>query len=129
MRSRALFAGIGVLLAAFAADVLAAAEVRGVRLWRAPDNTRLVFDLTGPVNLGNPTEYTVRQLAELVIEFTGSRSEIVDRPRPADDPVRRRPDIAQAGERLGWQPRIGIAEGLRQTIRYFEKVLRRSVPA
>ena len=92
-----------------------------VRLMDSPD------DLAGPMNLGNPVEYTVRQLAELVIEFTGSRSEIVERPLPADDPVRRRPDIAQAQERLNWQPRIGIDEGLRQTIRYFEKVLRRGV--
>jgi UDP-glucuronate decarboxylase len=92
-----------------------------VRLMDSPD------ELTGPLNLGNPNEYTVRQLAELVIEFTGSRSEIVERPLPSDDPSRRRPDIALAEERLGWQPRIGIDEGLRQTIRYFEKVLRRTV--
>jgi UDP-glucuronate decarboxylase len=81
-------------------------------------------ELVGPLNLGNAQEYTVRQLAELIIEFTGSRSQIVERPLPADDPARRRPDITQAEERLKWQPRIGLEEGLRQTIRYFEKVLR-----
>src|SRR5690606_5547537 len=70
MRSRALFAGIGVLLAAFAADVLAAAEVRGVRLWRAPDNTRLVFDLSGPVQ---HSVFTLTAPDRIVIDVTGAK--------------------------------------------------------
>ena len=71
---------------------------------------------TGPVNLGNPGEFTMLELAEKVIRLTGSRSRIVHRPLPADDPVRRRPDITVARAELGWQPRIALDEGLERTV-------------
>src|SRR6185369_9209616 len=73
---------------------------------------------TGPFNLGNPEEYTVRQLAEKIIELTGSNSRIETPPLPSDDPTRRRPDITKA-RALGWEPRVPLEEGLRQTIAYF----------
>jgi UDP-glucuronate decarboxylase len=73
-------------------------------------------EVTGPVNLGNPEEYTVLQLAELVREFTGSNAPIIHRPLPGDDPRQRRPDISQAKRLLGWQPRVDVATGLRRTI-------------
>jgi len=79
---------------------------------------------TGPVNLGNPTEFTIRRLAELVIGMTGSRSKIVTRPLPEDDPRQRRPDIALAREKLGWQPTVPLEEGLSRTIAWFEAELR-----
>jgi UDP-glucuronate decarboxylase len=82
--------------------------------------------LTGPVNIGNPNEFTIRELADLVISLTGSRSEIVRRPLPQDDPVQRQPDISLAREKLGWQPTIQLKQGLQHTIEYFEKVLRES---
>jgi len=72
-----------------------------------------------PMNLGNPTEVTIRDIAELVREITGSRSELVFRPLPADDPARRRPDIGRAARLLDWQPRIGLREGLARTIEDF----------
>ena len=81
-------------------------------------------EVTGPVNLGNPTEFTIRQLAEMVIELAGSSSSIVTRPLPQDDPKQRRPDITKAQLLLGWQPRVELREGLAKTIRYFEGVLR-----
>jgi UDP-glucuronate decarboxylase len=78
---------------------------------------------TGPVNLGNPHEFTIRELAEEVLRQTGSASPIVVKPLPADDPTRRRPDIALAQERLHWSPSIPLQEGLRHTIAYFRGVL------
>lgn len=78
---------------------------------------------TGPVNLGNPGEFTIRDLAQEVIRLTESRSEIVTRPLPPDDPVRRQPDIALAKEKLGWEPHIPLAEGLKPTIAYFQRLL------
>lgn len=75
---------------------------------------------TGPVNLGNPEEFEVRELAEMVIDMTGSRSRIVSKPLPADDPTRRKPDIRQAREELDWQPTVPLREGLAKTIAYFE---------
>jgi UDP-glucuronate decarboxylase len=80
-------------------------------------------DVTGPINLGNPKEFTVLQLASLVVELTGSRSRIVHRPRPQDDPRQRRPDISKASDLLKWAPRTPLDEGLRKTINYFEKLL------
>lgn len=80
-------------------------------------------DLIGPVNLGNPHESTIREFAERIIELTGSKSEIVERPLPADDPRQRRPDIGLARARLGWSPRVPLEEGLRKTIEYFRTVL------
>ena len=79
--------------------------------------------LTGPVNIGNPNEFTIRELAELVISLTGSRSEIVKRPLPQDDPVQRQPDISLARESLGWEPKVPLREGLVPTIEYFDRLL------
>lgn len=76
---------------------------------------------TGPVNLGNPIEFTILELAEKVIKLTGSRSEIVFKPLPQDDPVQRQPDISLAKSRLGWQPKVELEEGLKSTIAYFEE--------
>jgi dTDP-glucose 4,6-dehydratase len=76
-------------------------------------------DYVGPVNLGNPAEFTVRQLAELVIEVTGSSSEIVFAPLPVDDPKRRQPDISLASQVLGWKPTVELAEGLARTAAWF----------
>jgi UDP-glucuronate decarboxylase len=80
-------------------------------------------DVTGPVNLGNPVEFTILQLAESVISLTGSRSKIVFHPLPADDPKQRCPDIALARELLGWRPEVPLNEGIIKTIEYFERVL------
>jgi UDP-glucuronate decarboxylase len=79
----------------------------------------------GPMNLGNPNEVTVRALAEKIIELTGSRSEIVEKPLPADDPAQRCPDISRAKEALKWQPYVPLEAGLRKTIAYFRDQLRR----
>ncbi|MGB3898306.1 MAG: UDP-glucuronic acid decarboxylase family protein [Mesorhizobium sp.] len=85
-----------------------------LRLMAAPDT------VTGPMNLGNPGEFQMRELAEMVIALTGSASRIVHKPLPADDPTRRKPDISQAKAELGWQPTVPLAEGLAKTIAYFE---------
>ncbi len=82
-------------------------------------------DFTGPVNLGNPSEITILELAERIIDMTGSKSEIVFKPLPKNDPRRRRPDISLAGEKLGWEPQVGLAEGLEKTIAYFEELIRK----
>lgn len=82
--------------------------------------------LTGPINLGNPGEFTIGELAEQVIGFTGSRSRIVRRPLPVDDPRQRRPDITRATQELGWRPTIDLTAGLIQTIDYFDRLLTRS---
>jgi len=85
-------------------------------------------DYAGPVNLGNPEEYTVLDLARLTQEITGSHSEIVYKPLPEDDPKQRRPDITLAGHLLGWEPQVLVREGLRRTIAHFREVLSREVP-
>jgi UDP-glucuronate decarboxylase len=82
-------------------------------------------DIVGPINLGNPTEFTIRRLAEVVIDLTGSGSKIIHRPLPQDDPKQRQPDISKAQELLGWQPVLPLAEGLTRTIAYFEELLTR----
>jgi UDP-glucuronate decarboxylase len=79
-------------------------------------------DFVGPVNLGNPGEFTIRRLAEIVIELTASRSEIVNRPPVEDDPMQRQPDIALARQRLDWQPRVELHEGLEKTIAWFKSI-------
>lgn len=79
--------------------------------------------VTGPVNLGNPNEFTIRELAERVVDMTGAKSEIVYRDLPADDPKQRRPDIAKANALLDWTPKIQVEEGLRRTIDYFSEML------
>ncbi len=81
-------------------------------------------EVTGPVNLGNPAEYTIGSLAELILDLTNSKSRIVRCPLPQDDPRQRQPDIEQARAMLGWQPRTPLKEGLRQTIAYFDDLLR-----
>jgi UDP-glucuronate decarboxylase len=81
--------------------------------------------LSGPVNLGNPNEVTIRSIAELVIRLTGSRSRLVKKPLPEDDPKQRRPDISVARGALGWTPAVGLEDGLVRTIGYFEGLLRR----
>jgi UDP-glucuronate decarboxylase len=87
-------------------------------------------EVHGPINLGNPGEFTIRQLAERVITLTGSRSKLIELPLPQDDPTQRRPDIARARAQLGgWEPTIGLDEGLRRTIAYFAERLDRPVPA
>lgn len=77
---------------------------------------------TGPVNIGNPNEFTIRQLAELVISLTGSKSKIILEPLPQDDPMQRQPDITLARKELGWEPTIMLEEGLRKTIAYFSSI-------
>jgi UDP-glucuronate decarboxylase len=80
-------------------------------------------EFIGPVNLGNPSEFTIAELAEMVIDLTGSRSRIEHKPLPQDDPVQRCPDISLATQRLGWKPTVPLEEGLKRTIVYFEQVL------
>lgn len=92
-----------------------------VRLMATPD------DFLGPVNTGNPGEFTIRQLAEQVIELTGSKSPLIEKPLPSDDPLQRCPDITLAKEKLGWEPKIKLEEGLRHTIAYFDDVLKKGV--
>ena len=81
-------------------------------------------EVTGPINIGNPGEFTMLQLAELVRKLTNSNSEIVFRPLPSDDPRQRRPDITKAQQILGWKPTTHLEEGLKLTIRYFDDLLR-----
>ncbi len=76
----------------------------------------------GPVNIGNPGEFTIRQLAEMVVELTGSKSKLVHLPLPEDDPTQRQPDITLAKEKLGWQPKVALREGLETTIAYFKSL-------
>ncbi len=80
-------------------------------------------NFTGPVNLGNPDEYTILDLAKKIIAMTGSGSKIAHKPLPSDDPVRRRPDISLAGEKLGWRPKVSLDAGLMRTIEFFRKEL------
>jgi UDP-glucuronate decarboxylase len=89
-----------------------------VRLMAAPDG------VTGPINLGNTGEFTIRQLAEMVIDMTNSRSRIVSRPLPPDDPTQRQPDISKARELLGWQPTVTLAQGVERTIAFFHGKMR-----
>jgi UDP-glucuronate decarboxylase len=89
--------------------------IRGFIALMATDDT-----VTGPINIGNPGEFTIRQLAELVVELTGSSSKLVYRPLPPDDPRQRRPDITKAKEVLGWVPTVQLREGVERTIQYFK---------
>jgi UDP-glucuronate decarboxylase len=89
-----------------------------LRLMNTPD------DVTGPVNLGNPTEFTILQLAENIIDLTGSSSRIEHKPLPPDDPRQRQPDITRARELLGWDPVVRLRDGLVNTVRYFDAVLK-----
>ena len=87
-----------------------------IRMINGPD------DFIGPVNLGNPDEFTIKQLAELVIEMTGSKSKLIQQPLPADDPTRRRPDISLAKEKLDWEPAVPLREGIGKTIEWFKTI-------
>ncbi len=87
-----------------------------LKLMAAPD------EVTGPINIGNPGEFTIRQLAELTIEMTGSKSELTFLPLPSDDPTQRKPDISLAQEKLGWEPTVPLRDGLAKTIDYFSKL-------
>ena len=80
--------------------------------------------VTGPINLGNPGEFTMIELAKLVVELTNSKSKLVHQPLPPDDPKQRRPDISLAKEKLGWEPKVPLREGLTKAIPYFERVLK-----
>ena len=77
----------------------------------------------GPLNLGNPVEFTIRELADQVLALTGSKSRIERKPLPQDDPRQRKPDIGQATSKLGWQPKVGLEDGLKETVRYFRELL------
>ena len=88
-----------------------------IRMMNGPD------DFTGPVNMGNPGEFSMVELAEIVIRLTGSKSKIIFEPLPQDDPMQRQPDISLAKERLDWRPRINLEEGLKKTIEYFRSIL------
>ena len=81
---------------------------------------------TGPVNLGNPTEFTVLELAEKVIKLTGSKSKIVFKELPQDDPTRRKPDITKARNLIHWEPEVQLEEGLQKTIEYFRETLKKN---
>ena len=87
-----------------------------VRMMNAPDS------FVGPVNIGNPGEFTIRELAELVIEQTGAKVQLVSKPLPPDDPCRRRPDISLARKHLGWEPTIPLRDGLKRTIDWFKSI-------
>jgi UDP-glucuronate decarboxylase len=88
-----------------------------IRMMNGPD------DFTGPVNLGNPGEFTILELAEMIIRLTGSKSRIIFVPLPQDDPIQRQPDISLAKDRLGWEPKLNLEEGLGMTIDYFRSIL------
>ncbi len=81
-------------------------------------------DCVGPINIGNPYEFTIKELATLVIELTGSKSELIYEPLPSDDPMQRQPDISLVKDKLGWQPKVQLAEGLSRTIPYFASFVR-----
>jgi len=85
-------------------------------------------DLPGPINLGNPTEFTIRQLAETVIDLTGASSKLVFHPLPSDDPKQRQPDISKADAVLGWRPKVELREGLSRTVAYFDGLLKEGDP-
>jgi UDP-glucuronate decarboxylase len=92
-------------------------------LWRLMNSPE---EITGPVNLGNPGEFTIRELAEAIIRLTGSSSSLVFKPLPQDDPKQRQPDISLARKQLEWEPKIPLDQGLMQTIEYFSAVVRNS---
>ena len=87
-----------------------------LRFMKSPD------DFTGPVNLGNPAEFTILELAEKVIRLTRSRSKVIYKPLPSDDPIQRQPNIKLAGSKLKWKPKVKLEDGLKETIKYFRKL-------
>ena len=86
-------------------------------LMQSPD------DCIGPMNLGNPGEYTILEVAEMILKLTGAHSKIVFKPLPQDDPTQRQPDITLAKRTLGWEPKVGLEEGLQRTVAYFTTLL------
>ena len=98
--------------------------VEGLSRDGAPVPGSVNTDFTGPVNLGNPVEFTMVELAKQVRAITGSESALVNAELPADDPRQRKPDISKAGTFLGWSPRTSLEEGLRRTVAYFQEVTR-----
>ena len=78
-------------------------------------------NITGPINLGNPTEYKIVELANAIIKLTNSKSKIILKPLPTDDPLRRKPDISSAKENIDWEPNVSLDDGLKQTIKYFQE--------
>lgn len=88
-----------------------------IRMMNGPD------DFTGPVNLGNPDEFTILELAQKIIKITGSKSKIIFKPLPQDDPMQRKPDISLAKKKLKWQPTVKLNQGLKKTIKYFDEIL------
>ena len=88
-----------------------------IRMMDSPD------DVVGPINVGNPTEFTMLELAELVLKLTASKSRLAFQSLPFDDPKQRRPDISKAKTTLGWEPKVPLADGLKETIGYFRKLL------
>jgi UDP-glucuronate decarboxylase len=91
-----------------------------IKLMNSPD------DLTGPVNLGNPVEFSILELAQKVIKMTGINSKIVTKPLPPDDPIQRKPDITLATKHLSWKPSVKLDEGLKKTIKYFKEIINNS---
>ena len=91
-----------------------------IKMMSTPDN------FIGPVNIGNPNEFTILELAQTIIKITNSKSKLIFKPLPKDDPQQRRPDIALAKEKLDWSPKIELEEGLKKTIDYFDKLLRKN---
>lgn len=89
-----------------------------LRMMASPD------DVIGPINLGNPVEFTIKELAEQVIRLTGTKSKLAFEPLPNDDPTQRKPDISKARNILGWEPEVKLQEGLIQTIEYFKNFVR-----
>ena len=87
-----------------------------IRMMEGPDS------FVGPVNLGNPSEFTIKQLADLVVELTSAKTKVVYKPATADDPKQRQPDIALAGKVLGWKPTVELREGLKATVEYFRSI-------
>src|SRR5438105_482393 len=101
-------------------------HTRSTRDWSSDVCSSDLLPMCGgsdPTNIGNPHEFTVRQLAELVLRLTGSRSAIVEQPLPTDDPKVRQPDIRYARETLDWEPRVPLEDGLRRTIEYFRGIV------
>ena len=92
-----------------------------IRFMATPDN------VCGPINLGNPVEITIRELAETVLELTGSRSKMVHRDLPVNDPMQRKPDITLARKELGWDPKVSLREGLAKTISYFDEMVKQGL--
>jgi UDP-glucuronate decarboxylase len=80
-------------------------------------------EVVGPINIGNPAEHSMLELAEIILKLTGSKSKLVFKSLPSDDPKQRKPDITQAKDKLNWAPKVSVYDGLKETIAYFKKVM------